>query len=100
MKNLKTPTELKKAGYTGIKVSSILNAITSNEIKKHMRLVQNNTASIIKNKYQRNNYISKAEMSYIWTLYWNFVLNDFRFDDKKGYKQLTKTFDVVTFKEH
>ena len=38
MKNLKIPTELQKQGYRGIKVSSILGALTTNSIKCHMLL--------------------------------------------------------------
>jgi hypothetical protein len=98
MKNLKIPTELQKQGYRGTKVSSILGALTTNSIKCHMSLQHVNNVSIIKNKYHRNNYISKAEMKFIWTLYWNFVLNDFRYNNKKNYDQSKETFDVITFK--
>jgi hypothetical protein len=68
-----TVTTLQKAGYKGVKVTSII---------KHLRLVQQNEFSKIKNKYNKVGYLTQPYFSYLWSLYWNFVLNDFRFDDK------------------
>jgi len=87
---MKTATLLQKQGYTGIKVTSMLNACLCVEMKKHLRLVQLNNLSSIKNKYSKTNYISKSEMTLLWNIYWNFVLNDYRFDDK------SKEYTVVT----
>ena len=52
------------------------------EMKQHLRLVQLNALTRIDNKYFKTGYISKSEMNLLWNVYWNFVLNDFRFDDK------------------
>jgi len=51
-------------------------------------------AIFFNNKYFKLGYISKQEMTLLWNIYWNFVLNDFRFDDK--FKSLTK---INTLKE-
>ena len=79
---MKTVTTLQKAGYKGVKVTSMIKAIESQEIFKHLRLVQQNEFSKIKNKYNKVGYLTQPYFTYLWNLYWNFVLNDFRFDDK------------------
>ena len=91
---MKAILPLEKEGYKGLKVTSMLNAVLSIKIKKHLRLVQLDELSKINNKYFKLGYISKQEMTLLWNIYWNFVLNDFRFDDKS--KSLTK---VNTLKE-
>ena len=96
MKKLQTITNLQKQGYTGVKVTSMLKACLSSEIKPHLRLVQLDNLSKINNKYFKNKYISESEMSLLWNIYWNFVLNDFRFEDKS--KQITKVKPVFTNK--
>jgi hypothetical protein len=53
-------------------------------------LVQLNNLSSIKNKHFKTGTISKPEMTLLWNIYWNFVLNDYRFDDK------SKEYTVVT----
>lgn len=87
---MKTANELQKQGYTGVKVTSMLKACLSVEIRKHLRLVQLDNLSSIKNKHFKSGYISKQEMTLLWNIYWNFVLNDYRFNDK------TKEFTSVT----
>ena len=77
-----TVTTLQKAGYKGVKVTSMIKAIESQEIFKHLRLVQQNEFSRLKNKYNKVGYLTQPYMTYLWQLFWNFVLNDFRFDDK------------------
>ncbi len=77
-----TVTTLQKAGYKGVKVTSMIKDIESQEIFKHLRLVQQNEFSKLKNKYNKVGYLTQPYFSYLWSLYWNFVLNDFRFDDK------------------
>jgi len=77
-----TVTTLHKAGYKGVKITSMIKAIESQEIFKHLRLVQQNEFSRIKNKYNKVSYLTQPYMEYLWQLYWNFVLNDFRFEDK------------------
>jgi hypothetical protein len=81
-----TVTALQIAGYKGVKITSMIKAIESQEIFKHLRLVQQNEFSRLKNTYNKNGYLTQPYMTYLWQLYWNFVLNDFRFDDKsKGW---------------
>lgn len=77
-----TVTTLEIAGYKGVKITSMIKAIESQEIFKHLRLVQQNEFSKLKNKYNKVGYLTQPYFSYLWSLYWNFVLNDFRFEDK------------------
>ena len=87
---MKTANKLQEQGYSGVKVTSMLQACLSVEIRKHLRLVQLDNLSSIKNKHFKTNYISKSEMTLLWNIYWNFVLNDYRFDDKsKEYTAVT-----------
>ena len=95
MKKQTSPSQLQKAGYTGLKVTSMLKACLSVEMKQHLRLVQLDNLSKINNKHFKLGYISQQEMTLLWNIYWNFVLNDFRFEDKT--KKLTK--DIVSNKE-
>ena len=90
MKNLKKSTALQQAGYKGTKVSSMIKAIESQEIFKHLRLVQQNEFSRLKNKYNKVGYLTQPYFTYLWNLYWNFVLNDFRFESSKEWTEVTK----------
>lgn len=83
-------TKLQIAGYKGVQVTSMINAIQSQEVFKHLRLVQQNEFSALKNKYNKVGYLTKPYFSYLWMLYWNFVLNSFRFEDK------SKTWSIVS----
>ena len=83
MKKQTTPTELEKAGYKGTKVMSMIKAIESQEIFKHLRLVQQDEFSKVKNRYYKLGYLAQPYFSYLWNIYWNFVLNDFRFETKQ-----------------
>lgn len=87
---MKDSTKLHNQGYSGVKVTSMLNALQSKEIHDHLRLVQQDELSKIKNFYKKNKYITKPQMNLVWNCYWNFVLNDFRFDDK------SKTYTIVS----
>ena len=85
-----TVTTLQKAGYKGVKITSMIKAIESQEIFKHLRLVQQNEFSKLKNTYNKVGYLTQPYFSYLWSLYWNFVLNDFRFENK------TKNWSIPT----
>ena len=94
---MKKVTQLQKEGYKGVKITSMIKAIESQEIFKHLRLVQQNEFSRIKNKYNKVGYLTLQYFQYLWILYWNFVLNDFRFDDKsKSWSVVTKMKKVKT----
>ena len=77
-----TVTTLQKAGYKGVKITSMIKAIESQEIFKHLRLVQQNEFSKLKNTYNKVGYLTQPYFTYLWNIYWNFVLNDFRFEGK------------------
>ena len=94
MKEQTTPTELEKAGYKGVKVMSMIKTIESQEIFKHLRLVQQNEFSRCKNKYNKLGYLTQPCFSYLWNLYWNFVLNDFRYESSKSWTEITKIKNV------
>ena len=85
-----TVTTLQKAGYKGVKITSMIKAIESQEIFKHLRLVQQNEFSKLKNKYNKVGYLTQPYFSYLFHLYWNFVLNDFRFESSKQWTEVTK----------
>jgi hypothetical protein len=94
MKQLKTVSNLQKAGYKGVKVMSMIKAIESQEIFKHLRLVQQDEFAKVKNRYNKNGYLTLPYFSYLWNLYWNFVLNDFRFDSDKSWTIVTKHKEI------
>lgn len=89
-KSLKKSTAVQQAGYKGVKVTSMIKAIESQEMFKHLRLVQQDEFCRLRNRYNKNGYLTQPYFTYLWNLYWNFVLNDFRFDDK------SKSWSVVT----
>lgn len=77
-----TPTKLQKQGYSGVKVTSMLKALKIKSMFRHLRLVQQNELCEVENFYNKHGHVDKKRFQFIWYLYWNFVLNDFRFDDK------------------
>lgn len=87
---MNTATELEKQGYKGIKVTSMMNALLSKEIYGHLRLSQQDSLQYINNRFKKNKQVTKDQFTFMWNLYWNFVLNDFRFNDKN------KTVTTVT----
>jgi len=91
MKNL---TKLQKAGYSGTKISSMIKAIESQEIFKHLRLVQQDEFCRCRNRYNKDGSLTQPYFSYLWNLYWNFVLNDFRFDSDKSWSEVTKIKNI------
>ena len=79
---MKKSTTLQQQGYSGVKITSMIKAIEQQEIFKHLRLVQQDEFCRLRNRYNKNGYLTQPFMTYLFNLYWNFVLNDFRFDDK------------------
>lgn len=79
---MKDFNSLIKKGYAGVKVTSMLNAVLSSEIKPHLRLVQLDELYKIKAHYEKLKYITNAQMTLLFNVYYNFVLLDFRFEDK------------------
>ena len=90
MKNLKKSTALQQAGYKGVKVTSMIKAIEQQETFKHLRLIQQDEFCRLRNRYNKNGYLTQSYFTYLWNLYWNFVLNDFRFDTNKPWTEVTK----------
>ena len=91
---LKSLSPVQQSGYRGTKVMSMIKAIESQEIFKHLRLVQQDEFARVKNRYNKNGYLTQPYFSYLWMLYWNFVLNDFRFDSDKQWTEVTKIKNV------
>ena len=87
-------SQLEKAGYKGTKVMSMIKAIESQEIFKHLRLVQQDEFSRCKNRYNKNGSLTQPYFSYLWNLYWNFVLNDFRYESSKSWSEVSKVKNV------
>lgn len=96
MKQQKSISKLEKAGYKGTKVMSMIKAIESQEIFKHLRLVQQDEFARVKNRYNKLGYLTQPYFSYLWNLYWNFVLNDFRYDSSKSWTEVSKVKNVET----
>lgn len=91
MKSLTNPTPIQKQGYKGVKVTSMINAVKQKEIYSHLRLVQQDEFRKLENRYNKLGYLTQPYFSYLWVLYWNFVLNDFRFEDKsKEWTEVSK----------
>ena len=89
-KELKSISKVEKTGYKGVKVMSMIKAIESQEIFKHLRFVQQDEFARIKNRYNKTGYLTQPYFTYLWNLYWNFVLNDFRFETNKQWSELSK----------
>ena len=87
---MKKSTTLQQQGYSGVKITSMIKAIEQQETFKHLRLVQQDEFCRLRNRYNKNGYLSKPYMTYLFNLYWNFVLNDFRFDSKIDWTVPTK----------
>lgn len=97
MKNeQKSISQLEKAGYKGTKVMSMIKAIESQEIFKHLRLVQQDEFARVKNKYNKLGYLTQPYFSYLWNLYWNFVLNDFRYESSKSWTEVSKVKEITS----
>lgn len=96
MKNLKKSTALQQAGYKGVKVTSMIKAIEQQETFKHLRLVQQDEFCKLRNRYNKNGYLTQPYFTYLWNLYWNFVLNDFRFESSKQWTEVTKMKSIQT----
>ena len=94
MKNLKKSTALQQAGYKGVKVTSMIKAIEQQETFKHLRLIQQDEFCRLRNRYNKNGYLTQPYFNYLWNLYWNFVLNDFRFDSDKSWTIVTKHKEI------
>ncbi len=93
-KQLKSISKLEKAGYKGTKVMSMIKAIESQEIFKHLLLVQQDEFCRLRNRYNKNGYLTQPYFSYLWNLYWNFVLNDFRYELSKSWTEVTKINNI------
>jgi hypothetical protein len=87
MKTLQTPTPLQTKSYKGLKITSQLDALLHPDNKKHLRLVHKFELVRLRRLHDRKGYLTKPQFNYVWTLYWNFILNDFRYDDKKYKKK-------------
>lgn len=92
---MKSSTKLQEAGYKGVKVTSMLNALLNKEIYKHLRLVQQDELRRVENRFKKDGFLTKPYFQYLWSLYWNFVLNDFRFDSKSELSIPTKLTKVT-----
>lgn len=90
MPKLKKSTALIEAGYKGVKVTSMIKAIEHSEIYSHLRLVQQDEFMRLRNRYNKNGYLTQPYFTYLWNLYWNFVLNDFRFESNTDWTIVSK----------
>lgn len=75
MKNL-------KQGYNKITNFVMLSSLLTSPMVNNLRLIQKDELKVLDTKHTKKVQLSITERNYIKTLYQNFVLNDFRFDDK------------------
>ena len=64
--------------YKGVKVTSIVKAIKSREIKRHLTMNQKNAIDEIDNAYRTHGFIERPHFLYAWKLYVNYVQYDYR----------------------
>ena len=88
-----------KQGYNKTTVFIMLTALLSTPMVANLRTIQKDELKILDIKYTKKIQLASNERNYITTLYQNFVLNDFRFDDKS--KDWTVPTKIKTIKrEH
>lgn len=73
-----TTPKIKHSKYSGVKVTNTIRALKLKSINKLLNIDEKNCVSLIDNYYNTHKYIKRDDMCYIWKLYWNFVLNDYR----------------------
>ena len=71
-----------KQGYNKTTVFIMLTALLSTPMVANLRTIQKDELKILDIKYTKKIQLASNERNYITTLYQNFVLNDFRFEDK------------------
>lgn len=71
-----------KQGYNKITNFVMLSSLLTSPMVDSLRLIQKDELKILDTKHTKKVQLSITERNYIKTLYQNFVLNDFRFDDK------------------
>jgi len=79
----------KKPGYEKLTNFFMLSALLTAPMVDNLRLIQKDELKVLDEKHTKNIVLSPTERNYLQTLYQNFVLNDYRFEDKS--KKLTKT---------
>lgn len=81
MKHLQTITPLIVKGYKTFKISDMIKSLEDSNIFEKLRQVQKDELYRIKKKYDKLGYLTKVYSEYIKNLYYNFVLNNFSFED-------------------
>ena len=71
-----------KQGYNKTTVFIMLTALLSTPMVANLRTIQKDELKILDIKDTKKIQLTSNERNYITTLYQNFVLNDFRFEDK------------------
>lgn len=68
------PSRIKRENYKGVLVTSMVRALKSREINRHLMLNEKNVVDIIFNDYKTNGFIGSEQMNTIYILYHNFVM--------------------------
>lgn len=79
MNKLDEKSKVKASKYSGVKVTSTISSLKHSSIYPHLKLSQRDKVCKIDNRYRENGCLTTDEMAFIWKLYWNFVINDFRY---------------------
>jgi hypothetical protein len=78
----------KQQGYGKLTNFFMLSALLTAPMVDNLRLIQKDELKVLDKKHTNNIVLSPTERNYLQTLYQNFVLNNFKFDDK--IKKLSK----------
>lgn len=82
MKTQQKVTNLKKLGYNFISIVDMIKGLETLEVYNKLRMVQQDEFDRIKKRYSKLRYLTEQYRSYLYQLYYNFVLNGFTYEDK------------------
>lgn len=79
MNLIKPELRIKREEYTGVLVKSMMRAVKSKEINRHLLLGDKNEVDRINNLFKTNGKINSNDMNKLYVYYFNFVIWGFRY---------------------
>ena len=79
MNLIKPELRIKREEYTGVLVKSMIRAVKSREINRHLLLSGKNEVDRINNLFKTNGKINSSDMNKLYVYYFNFVIWGFRY---------------------
>lgn len=80
---MKTYTQLQRQGYKHITIREQINSIKNGIAFINLRPIQQRGINMIEKNYNRKKYLNSDESEYLFNIYYNFVVNNFTYEDKK-----------------